>query len=164
MSQNSTLNMTISNVNLSGITCKVLTFNSPEQLDSVELRRQVLRLPLGLDFNRSDLDKESDQFHVGAFIDNSLVGILLLKAMSDLGDDILKMRQVAVKPENQGQGIGRVLVQFSEQLANEKGYCIIDLHARKSVVPFYEKLGYHIEGDEFLEVGIPHLRMIKRLN
>jgi predicted GNAT family N-acyltransferase len=55
------------------------------------------------------------------------------------------------------------MVQFSEKWANQNGYKIIDLHARKNVVPFYEKLGYHVEGDEFLEVGIPHLRMIKQL-
>jgi predicted GNAT family N-acyltransferase len=150
-------------MNQEDIICKVLVFNSDDQLKSIELRYEVLRQPLGLDFKRTDLDKESDQIHIGAFAGNKLVGVLLLKTMKDLSDDILKMRQVAVSPDFQSKGIGKKMVQFSEKWANQNGYKIIDLHARKNVVPFYEKLGYHVEGDEFLEVGIPHLRMIKQL-
>jgi predicted GNAT family N-acyltransferase len=37
------------------------------------------------------------------------------------------------------------------------------MHARKSAVGFYEKLGYEIEGDEFEEVTIPHYEMQKTL-
>jgi len=146
-----------------GIQSKLLEFGSKDHLTSIELRREVLRKPLGLDFNQTDLDNEKDQFHIGAFKDDKLVGILILKAMKDLGDGILKMRQVAVLPELQGTGIGKEMVVFSEQWARENNYNLIDLHARKNVTPFYEKLGYHIEGDEFLEVGIPHFKMLKHL-
>ncbi|MEJ7682070.1 MAG: GNAT family N-acetyltransferase [Segetibacter sp.] len=37
------------------------------------------------------------------------------------------------------------------------------MHARKSAVGFYEKLGYKIVGDEFLELNIPHYIMEKQL-
>jgi predicted GNAT family N-acyltransferase len=37
------------------------------------------------------------------------------------------------------------------------------MHARKSAVGFYEKLGYKIVGDEFEEVTIPHFEMQKTL-
>ena len=33
------------------------------------------------------------------------------------------------------------------------------LHAQVQAVPFYEKLGFSREGDEFDEAGIPHVRM-----
>jgi predicted GNAT family N-acyltransferase len=37
------------------------------------------------------------------------------------------------------------------------------MHARKSALGFYEKLGYTPEGDEFEEVTIPHYLMRKKL-
>jgi predicted GNAT family N-acyltransferase len=37
------------------------------------------------------------------------------------------------------------------------------MHARKTAMGFYEKLGYEKIGDEFTEVTIPHYKMEKRL-
>jgi predicted GNAT family N-acyltransferase len=38
------------------------------------------------------------------------------------------------------------------------------MHARKSAVGFYEKFGYRISGNEFIEVSIPHIVMEKKLD
>jgi predicted GNAT family N-acyltransferase len=38
------------------------------------------------------------------------------------------------------------------------------MHARKTAVVFYEKLGYTSTGNEFTEVSIPHFVMEKRLS
>ncbi|MBC7874938.1 MAG: GNAT family N-acetyltransferase, partial [Ferruginibacter sp.] len=35
--------------------------------------------------------------------------------------------------------------------------------ARKNVVAFFEKMGYVVNGDEFIEITIPHYIMEKRL-
>jgi predicted GNAT family N-acyltransferase len=37
------------------------------------------------------------------------------------------------------------------------------LHARLTAIGFYEKSGYVVSGGEFLEVGIPHVKMVKRI-
>jgi predicted GNAT family N-acyltransferase len=37
------------------------------------------------------------------------------------------------------------------------------MHARKTAKGFYEKLGYAVTGDEFMEVTIPHYIMEKAL-
>ena len=37
------------------------------------------------------------------------------------------------------------------------------MHARANAVGFYEKMGYKVIGDEFIEVTIPHYVMEKRL-
>ena len=37
------------------------------------------------------------------------------------------------------------------------------MHARKTSVPFFEKLGYAVCGEEFLEITIPHYEMEKAL-
>jgi predicted GNAT family N-acyltransferase len=140
--------------------CKRLLYGSAEQLESVEIRRNVLRKPLGLDFNQDELDEEHGQFHMACLQNGKIAGILLLK---EIEKGVLKMRQVAVSPLLQGKGIGRTLVRFSEKWAIDNNYHTIELHARKTAVDFYLGMDYHLEGDEFLEVGIPHMKMTKFL-
>jgi predicted GNAT family N-acyltransferase len=144
-----------------GEECKRLQFGSPEQLESIELRRDVLRKPLGLDFQQRDLDAESSQFHMAYIKDGQVQGILILKPATEEG--VIRMRQVAVRADLQGQGIGKKLVGFSEDWSIRNGYKRMELHARKTAVDFYKSMGYASEGDEFLEVGIPHMLMYKVL-
>ncbi len=133
---------------------------SAEYLLAVQLRREVLRWPLGLEFSQSELDDESGQFHLVATDGGDLIGCLCLVP---LDDGALKMRQVAVAPAWQGKGVGRLLVRASEELGREKGFRVVRLHARESAVPFYLKLGYRVDGEQFEEVGIPHFAMEKAL-
>ena len=42
------------------------------------------------------------------------------------------MRQLAVRPDSQGEGIGRTLVRYSESFARDRGYQEIFLHARQT--------------------------------
>jgi predicted GNAT family N-acyltransferase len=140
--------------------CKLLPFGSSEQLESIELRRLVLRIPLGLDFMEEELQAEHDQWHLAAYQDQILCGILLLKPVSATE---VKMRQVAVHPSSSGKGIGTLLVQFSEHFALSKGYQLMTLHARETALSFYQQLHYNVVGNRFEEVGIPHFKMQKIL-
>ena len=138
-----------------------LDFGSELQLKSIELRRKVLRVPLGLDFTQEELDQEDDQVHIAALEGNNIIAILLF--VLDAKNQKVKMRQVAVDPAYQGTGVGKQLVEFSEQWCKDNGFKKIELHARASVLPFYEKMNYAVFGDTFMEVGIPHFKMVKSL-
>lgn len=70
---------------------------------------------------------------------------------------------MAVLNSLQGKGIGAAMLNFAENVARDRGYRNMTMHARKTAIGFYEKLGYKIKGDEFLEVTIPHFVMEKRL-
>jgi predicted GNAT family N-acyltransferase len=63
----------------------------------------------------------------------------------------------------QGKGMGQALMVFAENIARDYGYKKLIMHARTTVVGFYEKQGYIINGKEFEEVTIPHLIMEKPL-
>lgn len=141
---------------------KILTVRhgSPEYWETVQLRRRILRTPLGLDFDAEDLAKEVRDLHIAGFELAHLVGCLVLTPQST---EAIKMRQVAVDDQIQGKGIGTQLVLHSERVARDRGYKRMVLHARTTAVPFYERLKYVIEGDEFEEVSIPHRRMVKEL-
>lgn len=141
-------------------TFKSYSFQSTEYLLSLLLRYKILRVPLGLTFSAQDLEKDKNDFHCGLFSDETLLACLILSPQTD---GSLKMRQVAVDTHLQGEGIGSELLRFAEDFVQKKGFSWIHCHARKTAVPFYLKHGYTISGDEFSEVGIPHLYMEKHL-
>ena len=132
---------------------------SPEYNALVELRRDVLRRPLGLDYTAAQLAAEDGQLHLGAWDGERAVGCLALL----MGAGEARMRQVAVASDAQRRGVGRLLVVESETAARRRGAARMTLHARQSAVAFYERLGYRSEGEPFTEVGLPHRSMTKTL-
>jgi predicted GNAT family N-acyltransferase len=145
---------------MQNIRVEILKFGSKDQIQSIGLRYEVLRKPIGLFYHPDDLKNEENETHVGAFNGNQIVGILLLKEVSP---EILKMRQVAVSEAYQGTGVGGKMVAFLEIIAKENNYHKIELHARETAVKFYLNQGYKKVGDMFEEVGIPHWKMEKNL-
>ncbi|OHX65814.1 GNAT family N-acetyltransferase [Flammeovirga pacifica] len=140
---------------------KEIAFDSSEYLLSVELRDEVLRKPLGLEFSKEELSEEFDSHHFVAMNDeDEVVACLVLKPISP---QEVKMRQVAVKENQRGKNLGSLMVQFSEVFALDNGYDEIVVHAREVAKTFYEKLEYSVEGDQFEEVGIPHFKFRKKL-
>ena len=75
----------------------------------------------------------------------------------------LQLRQMAVKDNLQRKGIGASIVSFAENIAKDKGYRRIIMHARDTAIGFYEKFGYKVKGDEFTEVNLPHHVMEKNI-
>lgn len=143
---------------MSELVIRLVEFQSPEYQETVALRDKILRQPLGLSFSQKELDGEGNQFHVAAFIDDQIVGCM---SLLPIDEKHLKMRQVAVDNEQQGQGIGTRLVSYAEEFAIKKGFCCIELHARKVSKQFYDDLAYSTISDAFTEVGIPHYKMEK---
>jgi len=142
------------------IRINLVDHNSLQYQDMVSLRHAVLRKPLGLSFSPEQLQAEADLIHVACYYNDNLAGCLILQPESNRS---LKMRQVAVSDDHQGLGIGRALVEFSEQFARDGRYSKISMHARETAVGFYIKLGYEIEGEPFEEVTIPHRSMFKNI-
>lgn len=126
----------------------------------LDLRRQILRKPLGLDFTEEDINKEKDHVHIAAFEEDEMLGCCMLTQETP---NSVKLRQMAVKPGLQNKGIGKVLMQFAENIARDRGNKLMTMHARKTAIGFYEKQGYQIKGNEFEEVTIPHYIMEKAL-
>ena len=136
-----------------------IDFGTPEYDEAVSIRYDVLRKPLGRQFDIEQLSKEWSDVHLACYADNAeMIGCLILTATDGKA---LKMRQVAVKESYQGKGVGKQLVIASEAYAKLNGFEKIVLHARATAIPFYTNLNYEIIGDTFLEVGIEHKKMEK---
>jgi predicted N-acetyltransferase YhbS len=139
---------------------KLIPYGTDAWKEMVALRDEVLRRPLGLVFTEGDLNREAYDLMIGAYEDDQLIGCCILTP-ADV--QTVQLRQMAVKPEQQSKGLGRRIVAFSEELARSRGYRRLILHARDGAVPFYEKCGYEVVGEAFVEVTIPHRHMEKAL-
>lgn len=71
--------------------------------------------------------------------------------------------RMAILKQWRGMGIGRTILQkILEALIQQRGTRAI-LNAQTSAIGFYERFGFRVEGDVFMEAGIPHVRMILSL-
>jgi len=139
---------------------KLIDYGSPEYQQMVQLRNDILRKPLGLAFQKEELEKEADDILIGAFDEDNMLGCCIL---TDMQNGCARLRQMAVKKNMQGKGIGESIMTFAENLARDKGFKRLTMHARDSALGFYEKFGYKVKGDQFEEINIPHHIMEKKL-
>jgi GNAT superfamily N-acetyltransferase len=139
---------------------KIIDHGSDEYRQMVKLRDDILRKPLGLSFTPEELESEKENMLIAAFEEEDILGCCMLVEEKT---DTVRLRQMAVLNDLQGKGIGRALMSFAENLARDRGYRIISMHARKNSVGFYEKMGYKVSGEEFIEITIPHYVMEKKL-
>ena len=139
---------------------KIIDHGTAEYERMVKLRDEILRKPLGLSFTKEELEKEKNNLHIVAYEDERMLGCCMLL---EEDPETVRLRQMAVMNDLQGKGIGKALMQFAENLARDRGYKKITMHARKNALGFYEKMGYKTRGKEFEEITIPHYVMEKEL-
>lgn len=126
----------------------------------LELRYRVLREPLG--HTRADVPFpfERESLHLVALGGaTEVVGCVLFHPESPAAG---RLFQMAVAPSRQHGGLGTHMVRRLESELVARGFREIHLHAREHVVPFYERLGYEVYGEPFVEVSIPHRLMRKQ--
>ncbi len=126
----------------------------------VELRDELLRRPLGLVFSEAELTAEERQDHYGLVEASQLIACVVIVMLSPT---VGKLRQMAVAESRQKQGLGATLIRHVEQTLRDRGVEQVELHARDTAAGFYQKLGYQIEGEPFIEVNILHVKMAKEL-
>lgn len=142
------------------ILVKEITVQSPEYQQVWQLREDVLRKPLGLSLKDEDLSGDANDIILVAMLKDKVVGCIILHKKEGR---TMKLRQMAIAENMQGQNIGKLLVVSAEMLSMAYGYNKTDMHARMVAKGFYEKMGYKASGDIFTEVGIPHVKMNKIL-
>jgi predicted GNAT family N-acyltransferase len=139
----------------------LITPDHPLYAQELELRYQVLRKPLG--HTRADVPFpfERESLHLVLLENARVIGCVLFHAEDARGG---RLFQMAVAPERQGRGLGRTLVCQLEAELLQRGLRDVHLHARAPVAAFYERLGYAIYGEPFVEVGVPHVHMRRTLS
>ena len=125
----------------------------------VQLRTDVFVLEQEVDIKIEQDQRDLFCIHYLARLEDKPVGCL--RILDE--DDHVSIGRVAVRKEMRGKHIGKALMLAIENdpLVKEKG--IIQLHAQLSAKDFYEKCGYAVTSDIYLEAGIEHVMMEKKL-
>ena len=71
-----------------------------------------------------------------------------------------RIGRMAVLKEYRGQGVGSALLTALLDYARQEHYAGIYLHAQLTAISFYEKHGFMVKGEQFMDAGIPHRNMI----
>lgn len=72
--------------------------------------------------------------------------------------------RVAVLLSYRKQGVGKILMQYIIDYARQQNLPYLKLSAQTYVTAFYEALGFVVQGEEYLDCGIPHIDMTLELN
>ena len=78
-------------------------------------------------------------------------------------EDCAKAQRVAVLASWRKKGVGRTLMDIMEDYTQKTGRQTVILGAQTHAIPFYERIGYEAYGPEYLDAGIPHRDMKKKL-
>ncbi len=102
--------------------------------------------------------------------DDEAIQLVVIEAERVLGTCRLLVRgplgllgRMAVAAEHRGRGIGARLLAAADAAAAEEGVERIRLNAQLHALTVYERAGYQLEGEEFLDEGIEHVTMERRL-
>ncbi|MEO9930056.1 GNAT family N-acetyltransferase [Rhodopirellula bahusiensis] len=132
---------------------------TPLYQEALDLRHRVLREPLGLRLTAEELDGEYADLHFG--LRNGTENLAAVLSAKLLTSSAVKLRQMAVDPDQQGEGLGAKLLVEVETALEQRGYTQFQLHARETAIGFYEKAGYTAVGETFTEISLPHRKMVK---
>lgn len=103
--------------------------------------------------------RDADAIHLLALENGSLVGTCRLL----VDDRTVRLGRAAVAREHRGRGIGAALLAAADRMSLDAGAALIRLHAQTAARSLYERSGYVAAGEPFLEEGIEHVTMEKRL-
>ena len=131
-----------------------------ELLEVFRIRHQVFVEEQSVPLEEEGDEHDAQAFHVlGRLLDGQAVatGRLVIRGTSG------KLGRIAVSKSWRGQGWGRSVMHALMDEAARRGLRELLLDSQVHAIPFYEGLGFAVQGPVFLECGIPHRRMTRLL-
>lgn len=133
---------------------------SKEQLDEAyRIRTEVFVNEQGVSPDIEIDEHEEEAIHVLVKYNGVPAGAGRVRVV----DGMAKLERVCVLAAYRKHKLGAAIMAELEGIAREADLTKAKLHAQTHAAGFYQKLGYTADSDEFMEDGIPHLRMVKKL-
>lgn len=131
-----------------------------EKLECFNIRFEVFVNEQGVpkEIELDEFDRNS--FHALARINNKPIGT---GRLIYLEPENAKIGRMAVCLEYRKIGIGGLILDLLEKKAKNNGVKYLTLNAQEYISKFYNKHGYSQKGTVFLEAGIPHIKMDKKI-
>jgi predicted GNAT family N-acyltransferase len=126
----------------------------------LQLRYDVLRKPWNQPIETATDNLEHTS--INAFIEDENGNAIACGRLQENENHIGQIRFMAVSPNHQGKGLGKLILEFLEEKSKEKKVSEIQLQARENAVNFYKSCGYTVKETSFLLWGqIQHYLMTK---
>lgn len=137
---------------------KCFPISDQAQFDACQdIRNAVFVEEQGVPADREIDGKDKDSRHFAVSADDKMIGTCRVRFIGSAA----KIERVAVLKEFRSRGIGKVLMKYILQELGKTGDIqLFKLSAQAQVLPFYEKLGFKIRGNEYMDAGIPHYDMV----
>ena len=143
------------------MTIKVSHFSqlSPDELYGIlRLRAEVFVVEQDCPYQDLD-DRDRDSYQVWAEDGGGIVGCLRV-FMYD--GTYAQIGRVVTSQKIRGKGWGLETMKVGIEVVKEHfGNAPILIHAQAYATGFYEKVGFRVSSEQFLEDGIPHYEMIR---
>jgi predicted dehydrogenase/GNAT superfamily N-acetyltransferase len=132
------------------------------------LRMRVLRRGTPSQDSHYAQDDAPGTVHLGALYDGRLVGVstwAVEEYPGRRGGAAVRLRGMAVEDGLQGSGIGASLVATGVERALHSGATLVWASARDAVLGFYERQGFEVVGDGYIDVAtaLPHHDIIRTI-
>jgi len=128
-----------------------------DELDLAKLRYEVFVEEQNVPFDLEVDGLDPDCKHVKATADGITVGTGRLLKNGSIG-------RMCVHRDYRQYGIGRLLLKNLIEQAESEGYPEISLNSQSYAIPFYQKNGFIVVSNEFMDAGIAHRRMVYEIN
>ncbi|MEL7462131.1 MAG: GNAT family N-acetyltransferase [Pseudomonadota bacterium] len=103
---------------------------------------------------------EHEGIHVLLTHDGTAAGCARIMINGQVG----RIGRVAVLKEFRGLGLGKAVMEECARILRARvGITQARLGAQNLAIPFYEALGYRVDGDEYFDANIPHRPMVMSL-
>ena len=134
-----------------------------ELYDILALRSEIFVVEQECAYQDLDyLDQQST--HVLGTEDGKLIAYTRVVPPGLSYDDYVAIGRVVVDRKHRGHNLGYEIMEVSNKLAIQTYKRSIKISAQVYAIPFYEKLGYSVVGEEYLEDDIPHTAMILKID
>jgi len=105
--------------------------------------------------------KDQDSDHYLLTIDGMPVGVARVRYT----EDFAKIERVAILNDYQGQGFGvQIMRKMLSDIRQSAAIASVKLSSQTYAIPFYEKLGFSVCSEEYMDANIPHRDMALNLN
>jgi predicted GNAT family N-acyltransferase len=126
---------------------------------ALALREQVFCGEQGVSFAADQDGRDAEATHIVAVEDGRVIGTCRLVFRAS----VARLGRLAVERGRRGDGVAGAILERADMIAMEAGAESIALHAQTYAQNLYERAGYEEQGPTFVEEGIEHVAMEKRL-
>ncbi|MFJ7650004.1 GNAT family N-acetyltransferase [Lysinibacillus sp. NPDC097279] len=131
-----------------------------EHDDAFAVRKKVFVEEQGVPLHLECDAQDKTATHFIMYEGDEPVGAARLRSIED---QTAKIERVCILQSQRGKKLGALIMKEMEKYAISIDQKKLKLHAQSYAVPFYEKLGYTVTSPEFMDAGIPHRAMEKKI-